>query len=303
MLQTIEQLNQRFGIPGQLQITTGKGGFPFIEVNNAIAQATICLYGGQILSYRPLHEPEDLFFQTEHAFYQMGKAIKGGAPICWPWFGPDPEDKGRPNHGFARDRLWSLTHTSATPEGDTRLTLELAPSPETQALWTPDLQLQLTLTLGESLTLALNTHNPSAQSVTLTQALHSYFRVGDIRQVHILGLDGREYIDKVDQGALKPQTGVVTIAAEVDRIYTQVPAKLVIEDAALERRILISNTNSATTVVWNPWIEQARKAADLADEDYQQFLCVETANIGEDCVRLSSGAFRCLTTHYTIERD
>ncbi|NJN20422.1 MAG: D-hexose-6-phosphate mutarotase [Leptolyngbya sp. RL_3_1] len=298
----LAQLNADYGIDGQLQLIAGKGDFPVIKVTNDQATALISVYGGQVLSFQPQGEPQDLMFVSDQAYYQAGKAIKGGVPICWPWFGPDPAGAGRPSHGFARNRFWQVMGTAALANGATQVRLGFRDDDGTLALWPHRFELVLEITVGTTLGMALVSRNRSDAPFEITQALHTYFTVGDIRQATVLGLDGTTYLDKVDAGKLKPQGGPVAIAAEVDRIYTGVPKELVIQDAALDRRIRITSTGNQTAVVWNPWADISAQMADLADLDYTRFLCVETTNAAEDVITVpAQGEFRLEVT-YAIER-
>lgn len=296
-----EQLNTQYGITDQLQFIDGKGGFPHVEISNEKAKALISVYGGQILSYQPTSEPEDLLFLSTKAYFQQGKAIKGGTPICWPWFGPDPENLGRSSHGFARNRLWEVMKTSTTPTGDTTVTLGLTNTDETQEIWPKAFNLTITYTVGETLTIELATQNTGSQAFSISQALHTYFNIGDINQVQVLGLNGSDYLDKVDDGQRKTQNGVVEFSEECDRIYTAPSAKLIIDDAALNRRINITSEGSKTAVVWNPWVENSVSMADLEDNDYQRFVCVETANAAQDVVTILPGQTRSIKAQYSIE--
>lgn len=300
---TIEQLNADRGIAGQLKFVEGKGGFPVIEIDGPKAKASISVYGGQVLSFQPIDEPEDLMFVSENAYYKEGKAIKGGIPVCWPWFGPDPEGLGRPSHGFVRNRLWNVLATETTAEGEVKVTLGLAETAETREIWPQAFEVAIAISVGDSLTVELITRNTGVRAFSITQALHTYFKVGDIQQVKVIGLDNLEYIDKPDGGAKKIQKSAVTFASEVDRIYTNVANKLVIEDAALGRKILISSTGSKTAVVWNPWVEISAKMADLESEDYKRLVCVETANAADDVVEVPAGSEYRLVANYKIERN
>ena len=196
---TTAELNQTFAIEhphSQLHIENGAGEFPVIHVRNAHANAHISLYGAQVLAYQPHHAAHDLMFLSDQAIYQNGKAIRGGAPLCWPWFGPDPEGQGRPAHGFARTRLWQLRTTEVMNDGATRVTLGLKDDPETLALWPHQFTLELSITVGKTLTLSLSTHNLSAQPMNISQAIHSYFAIGSIAQTQVYGLEQCHYIDK-----------------------------------------------------------------------------------------------------------
>lgn len=300
---TIEQLNTQFGIAGQLEFIAGNGGLPMIQVKTAKAKALISIHAGQVLSYQPAGEAEDVMFLSAKAYYQDGKAIKGGAPICWPWFGADPEGKGRPGHGFVRNRGWNVIATEALSNGDIKVTVGLDDTPETQAIWQHAFSLRQEIVIGDSLNLSLITRNTGKEKFTITQAFHTYFKVGDIAQAKVLGLNGCDYLDKAGGGnTQKHQTGDVTIDAEVDRIYLNVGNTLTIDDAALNRRIQITSQNSKTAVVWNPWEKIAKDMADLEDHDYQRLLCVETTNAAEDVVEVASGGECRLVADYRVMR-
>ena len=300
---SIEQLNRDFAIADQLGFVEGEGGFPYIEIDNGKASALISLYAGQVLSFRPAHEPEDLLFLSGKAYYREGKAIKGGIPICWPWFGPDPEGMGRPSHGFVRNRYWAVTATETTPEGETKVMLEVTNNEETQAIWPNAFNLVLEISIGSSLTVKLIARNTGDRSYQITQALHTYFRVGDIGSVKLLGLEGLGYLDKVEGGREKIQKDEVDITAEVDRIYQEVTDDLTIVDASLGRRILIRAIGSRTAVVWNPWSSVAREMADLEDEDYRRLLCVETANAADEIIEIPAGGESRLIAQYSIVQN
>lgn len=287
---TIAQLNQDFGITGQLQFIEGPGGFPLIAITNAQATATISPYGGQVLKFQPAGATADVLFLSDRAYYQAGKAIKGGIPICWPWFGPDPEGKGRASHGFVRDRAWQVIATQALSDGRTQATLGLTDTEATRAIWPQAFNLQIIVTVGTQLHIELVTKNTGNTAFSITQALHTYFTVGDIQQTNVTGLSGSEYLDKVDGGQQKAQVGAVTIAQEVDRVYLNVPSALTINDANLNRKIQIDATGSKTAIVWNPWSEICAKMADLDDQAYQGFICVETANAANEIIEIAAGS-------------
>lgn len=299
----IEQLNTQYGIAGQLKIIEGKGSFPVIAIENSKAKALISIYAGQVLSFQPVGESADLMFVSENAYYKTGKATKGGIPICWPWFGPDPKGLGRASHGFVRNRLWTLLSTETTPTGDTQVTLGVTASDETREIWPHTFELTLEITVGTRLTVALITQNKGSETFSITQALHTYFTIGDINQVKVLGLEDTTYLDKVDGGAQKDQVGAVTVSAEVDRVYQLVKPELVIDDPALGRHIRITTEGSQTTIVWNPWMEISAKMADLEEQDYQKFICVETANAANEVVNVSPGNQYRLQATYAIEHS
>jgi glucose-6-phosphate 1-epimerase len=300
---TPEQLNATHGIAGNLRFITGNGGFTLIEIDNGMARALISLYAGQVLSFLRAGEPEDLLFLSKRAYFQPGKAIKGGIPVCWPWFGPDPEGRGRPTHGFVRNRDWQVLGSAREDDGTTSVRLGITPDEEIHALWPHPFALSLEINVGRSLTLSLATFNPDTVPLTITQGLHSYFRVGDVSRVRVRGLGGKSYIDKLDDGAVKTQEGTVTIGGEVDRIYTGVDHELVIDDPVFGRRIRIAAEGSDSAVIWNPGAATAAAMADLGDEEYKGMLCVETTNAGPDAVQIIPGENYRLKARYSIERD
>ena len=290
-----------FEIENELQFVDIEHGFTYIEINNAKAHATISTYSGQVLSYRPKTQKDDLLFVSDKAYYESGKAIKGGIPVCWPWFGADPDDLGRPAHGFVRNRQWEVSGSESLADGSTKVILELADSEETRKIWPHPFKLNIEITVGDSLSVALVTYNNGDENVTISQALHTYFYVGDIGKVSVLGLDGVEYLDKVDDFAKKTHSGPVTINGEVDRIYKGVSGELVIEDESLGRKIRIASTGCSTAVIWNPWSEIAASMGDLNDDDYRKMICVETANAGPETVEVATGSSYRLEAVYTIE--
>ncbi|MEA1049242.1 D-hexose-6-phosphate mutarotase [Lamprobacter modestohalophilus] len=299
----IAQANDALGLAGVLAICEGNGGLPLIHIDNAHASASISVHGGQVLSYCPVTAKDDLLFVSRQAYFQPDKAIKGGIPICWPWFGPDPEQRGRPDHGFVRDRSWQLLATEARVDGATRVLLGMRDDERSQALWPEPFSLELEITVGETLELVLMTQNTGAAPISVTQALHTYFSLGDVRKAQVLGLAGHDYIDKVTDGSRATQSGPINIDGPVNRIYLDTTDTLVIDDPSLGRSIHIEREGSRSAVVWNPWIEQSRAMGDFADDEYLRMICVETTNAAEDAVTIGAGERYRLYTSYRIHQE
>ena len=290
-----------FEIEDELRFVETEHGFRNIEIDNTRAHATISTYSAQVLSYRPIRQPEDLLFISDQAYYEAGKAIKGGIPVCWPWFGPDPDGRGRPAHGFVRNRQWEVSGSESLPDGSTRVVLGLSDTEETRKIWPHPFRLDIEITVGDSLRVAIITANTGDESFTISQALHTYFRVGDIGKARVLGLEDTEYLDKLADFARKTQSGPVTVEGEVDRIYTGVSGDLEIQDGSLGRRVRISSEGCSTAVVWNPWIDVAASMGDLGNEDYRKMICVETANAGPETIEIAAGSEYRLVAEYRIE--
>ncbi|MDP2219116.1 MAG: D-hexose-6-phosphate mutarotase [Hydrogenophaga sp.] len=288
---TAESLNATHGLPAQLHFDSGPGGWPYAHIRNGHATATVSLFGAQLLSFVPAALGADLLFVSEGAVYEPGKAIRGGVPVCWPWFGPDPQGLGRPAHGLARTRPWAVHGASALPDGATQLVLGLSDTAETQALWPHAFNLRLTITVGRTLRLALRTRNTGPSAFELTQALHSYFAVSDIAHASVNGLEGCRYIDKATgaNGANLQQSGPVHFSGEVDRVYNGAPAELQLLDGERHGRTRIRSTGSRTAVVWNPGATVAARMADLPGDAWRRFVCVETANAGDERISVPPG--------------
>jgi glucose-6-phosphate 1-epimerase len=298
----IDQLNSEHGITGQLKFIKGSGGFPFILISNLSATAVISVYAAQVLSFHPAEECEDLLFLSQKSYYEEGKAIRGGIPVCWPWFGTAPVDLEQPNHGFVRNGFWAVSGTEAITDFETKVNLRFPETIHSESRWQYAFTLELEISVGNTLSLELITRNTGNKVFSITQAFHTYFQVGDIKQVKVLGLENTHYFDKLDAGAQKAQIGAVTISEEVDRIYTGVKNALIIDDAVFGRRIRISSTGCKTAVVWNPWQETSAKMADLEQDDYQRFLCVEAGNVATDIVQIPPGSECSLLTNFQIIR-
>ena len=299
---TIDQLNVDYGITNRVTFEEGKGGLPFIVIKNHSATALIALHGEQILSYKPKVEVADMLFLSPLSNFQDGKAIRGGIPICWPWFGPDPKGIQRPNHGFVRNHLWTVLDTETT-DIDTQVTLQFKESYKKEKTWKQPFALNLQISVGKTLSLKLTTFNTGDKPFSITQAFHSYFHVSDITQVQILGLEGADYYDKLDQGTQKNQDGVLIINEEIDRIYTGVKHSLWIKDPAFKRRIKINSPGNETVVVWNPWIKRSKKISDLKNQSYKHFVCVETGNIAFDLINIPPGTEYTLFTNFQAVVD
>ncbi len=297
---TLQLLNQKFSINKHLELVEGVAGFQFINIQTALCDAKISLHGGQVLSFKPRHVSEDLLFVSDNAYYQTGKAIKGGCPICWPGFAQHPSYSQLPFHGFVRDQIWQLDSTALNEKGEIEIILSITDSDSTRSIWPYSFKLQQKIILGEQLLIELLSENTGKQSFDITQAIHTYFNIGDIQAISVKGLDKQRYLDKVENFSECTQQGDINFKNEVDRIYLDVSNHIIIDDPVYNRQINISNTNSHTTVVWNPWQKISQDSADLTNDAYQHFVCVETANAANEIVVIEPGESRCLSACYEI---
>lgn len=296
----LDELNQRFGLAGQLRFSAPAETAIVAEIDNGHASAQLALQGAQVLTYQPSGATPVLWLSPA-ARWVPGKSLRGGVPVCWPWFGPHPEDAAQPAHGYARGQMWEVRSSSAIP-GTTHLVLGLPARAEYQR-YTPyaaDLDVELAISISTQLRMTLTTRNKGTVRAPLSQALHTYFRVSDISGVRILGLEDHVYVDKV-AGGRATQRGAIQIDGEVDRIYLDTDDDCVIEDPGLRRRIRIAHTGSRTTVVWNPWVAKSQQLGDMGAAGYREMLCVETANAADDARQLAPGATHVLSAVISLE--
>lgn len=306
MSDTPETLNERFGIPGQLSFRADPGGLVFADIDNAQGTATLCLQGAHITTWRPKSQAEPVVWLSPMAKYAPGKSIRGGVPVCWPWFGPHATESGFPGHGFARTVEWKVIGGKALDSGETQIRLMLAQNDATRAQWPKATRVELTATVGERLTIDLTTTNLDTEDIVIGEALHTYFQIGDIGDIQVLGLEGCEYIDKVDGGARKTQQGAVACAGEVDRVYVNTAAECVIVDPGLKRRVRVGKSGSNATVVWTPWVDKAEKMGDFGpgrndQGGWREMVCVESANAAENVVTVPAGESHTLRVVYSAE--
>ena len=160
----IQQLNQDFGIEGSVNFVEEHPGFPIIEIKNQFATAAISVYAAHVISYQPVGSDTDLIYLSEDVVYKAGTAIRGGVPICWPWFGPHPTDSSKPSHGVARKTLWQVSSTETTTAGETRVILKLTDSPDSREKWDYSFELAIAVTVGETLKLDLVTRNTGSKT-------------------------------------------------------------------------------------------------------------------------------------------
>ena len=297
---SIPALEDRFGIEGEVSFAEGPNGLPVVVVSNTLAMGSLALQGAQLLSWAP-HSEEEVIWLSPRARFGPGQSIRGGVPVCWPWFGPHPSEPSFPTHGFARTAPWEVIEVETLEDGSNRLGFRLLRSEAGFAEWPHSTPLEIRHTLGATLEMELRTLNQTPAPITLGEALHTYFSVSDIRQVKIEGLDGCEYLDKTDGRRRKRQSGPVTFSEETDRVYLGTAADCVIDDPGLKRRIRIKKRGSRSTVVWNPWEEKARQLGDFDENGYLRMVCVESANAEDDRVTLAPGEEHRLWVRYSVE--
>jgi D-hexose-6-phosphate mutarotase/predicted GNAT family N-acyltransferase len=292
-----ETLNARFAIPGRLRFQDSGAGLPVAEITTPDAMARVAVQGGQVLEWQP-NGQKPVIWVSRAAVYQTGKGVRGGVPVCWPWFG---QLEGKGAHGFVRVRMWEVREAKTDLADTVVLRLGIKDDESTRAQWDHAFDLELIVTVGAALKMELVTRNTGDKPFTITDGLHTYFRVGDIKQTKVQGLDGTEYLDKVSDFAKVRQSGAVTFSGETDRVYINTTTDCLIEDPVFGRTIRVAKAGSTSTVVWNPWTEKEKAFADMAAGEYADMVCVETVNASPDEVTLAPGAKHNLTAFIGVE--
>jgi len=283
----ITALNKRFGSPGRIAFRAGPAGMPMIALAGPHGSCEVSLYGGQVLSYRPIgHAP--VLFMSRKAVFEPGKPIRGGIPVCWPWFGAHPSAKNKPAHGFARLMPWTLLTVEYTSQL-TDIKLGLCDSDATRVFWPHAFDLSLRVVLDTTLRVELTTRNRDKESVIITEALHTYLAVRDIHHTTVVGLDGQRFFDALTRQDHPAQKGAIHFHNETDRVYHDAKPECSVSDPGIGRQIVIAKRGSHSTVVWNPWIEKSKKLTDFGDNEYTSMVCVETANAMQAAVSLPPG--------------
>jgi D-hexose-6-phosphate mutarotase len=259
----------------------------------------VYLQGAHVAAFQPAGQ-EPVLWMSENAVYTAGKALRGGVPICFPWFGAHAENAEFPAHGFARTRPFEYRGARLDAAGRTELEFVLDSDEQTLAWFPYAFTARLRVRFGQSLGLEFSVMNRDAQPFTFEEALHSYFDVADVTRASVRGLEGARYVDKVrEQAVFTEGTGELRFVAETDRVYEST-ATCSIDDPVAKRRIVIKKENSGATVVWNPWREKSAKMSDLGAAAWSGMLCVESANVGKSRVKLSAGESHALKVALSV---
>lgn len=294
MSQTIADLKAILKDSPEFNVSEPEPGFPVIEVQTTVSAATIALHGAQVLTWAPLGHPPVLYVSPK-AKMVPGKPLRGGIPICWPWFNQHPDDPSKPNHGFARTRFWELVSGSIDGKLAT-VVFKLLPDEETRKLFPHEFELTATIRLADKLRVKLAMKNTGDDDFKVSSALHTYLSLGNIENIQLEGVKGSHYMDQLtDDVEAVYQEKNLQIKGEVDRIY-QSMSSVLIRDLERQRSVFVDKAGSRSTVIWNPWKAKSKTIADLPDNAYKEFVCVESANAGTDKPTLRPGGSHAVET-------
>lgn len=294
------ELNERFAIQGNLEFVKGKGDFPVVLINNSFAKAEVSLYGAHVLSFIP-HGHKDVLWMSPQSSFIQGKPIRGGIPVCFPWFGPHGDDSNKPMHGFARLQMWNVVETTMTDEGHTRLILSLSNNDQTMSFWPFEFSAKVIIEAGNKLEVTLCTTNTGKDTISVGGALHSYFSISNISNINISGLQNQPYYFGFEKELKKQGEEYLKIVKEENRRYIDHLNDCVLTDSKWNRKIRVSKRNSKVTVVWNPYSETVKTMADIPVTGYNDFVCVEAVNAYSDVAMIIPGESHCLSTLISLE--
>ncbi len=289
-------------LPQGIIVTPGQGNLSRVSIDTELCTAELYLHGAHLCHWQPKSQKHPVLWMSQKSWFEPGKPIRGGVPICFPWFGPHPSDTTRPAHGFARLQPWQLMQANCDAKGVMTLLLFLAANEATKAMYPHDVSLSYTVRLGHELHLALSIHNRGDQPIVVEEALHTYLSVSDVKQVYVTGLAGATYIDKTDQLARKKQgEPPIAIGAETDRLYLNTRNPMTLTDPQWRRRIIVSKTCSQASVVWNPWINKSKAMSDFGDDEWPGMICLETVNASDNKLTLPPLARHTMTTQISVQ--
>jgi glucose-6-phosphate 1-epimerase len=285
------ELANRFRVPGVVEFAETPLGLVKAQVSLGGMTGELYLQGAQVTAWQPAgHRP--VIFTSPNAVFAPGKAIRGGIPVIFPWFGAHPSDPAAPQHGLVRAAPWRL---EAVEHDAGAVILVLAHSLDA-------FELAYRVSFGTELHLALTVRNGGAGEAVFEEALHSYFAVSDVERVAVSGLESCVFIDKTANFARRPPAGgPLTPHQETDSVYLDTPDRLTVDDPGFGRRIVIVKSGAASTIVWNPWPEKAGAMADLGADNWRAMLCVETGNVADNRLTLAAGAEHRMTTRIAID--
>lgn len=284
----IEELEEKFSIEGEIGFAELEEEMIFITISNKFADADICLYGAHITNFKPYNKMEILWMSPESKFIE-GSPIRGGIPVCFPWFGPHRTDSSKPQHGFGRLMYWDVVETASLKTGETLVKLQLCSSPETKKYWEHDFCAELIVVVGKQLSVTLKVINTSSANFEYSCALHSYFTLSSIEEINIEGLQNTKYYNQLEPGDFIQETEKLEIHKAETRHYYDTETACIINDPLFARKISVEKSGSKITTVWNPWEEACSKIDDLSDDAYQSFVCVEAVNAFNNTIKLAPG--------------
>jgi glucose-6-phosphate 1-epimerase len=293
-------------LPDSVELVDGPAGLSLLRLSTPVARGELYLQGAHISAWAPAGEAE-VIWMSKASMFAPAQPLRGGVPICFPWFGPGRDSSMSPVHGYARLAEWSLA-SAEDVDGAVTLVLRLTDADVAglpgAVKWQHPFELTYRVSFGVELAVAFTVRNTGTEEFVFEEALHTYIGVQDIHRVRIEGLDGSQYFDRAPGAATErvTQVGPVTFTGETDRLYYSASPASVI-DIAGGRRITVASDGSTNTVVWNRWIAKAAAMPDYGDEEWREMVCLEAANALVNAVTLNPGAEHTMSAQYAVDHS
>ena len=285
-LNNMDQIQRRY-----IKHPTGQT-IEILVIDHPACYAEVALQGGQLLKFYVKKHQQDLLWCTDETTFQPNKAIRGGIPLCFPWFGAHPTQAQLPSHGIARQNIWQLTEAKTLDAGEQMIVLSLKDSAETRKVWDYAFRVDMQMIFSDQLSVSLHTHNMDVKPFDYESALHTYYAISDIEKIHIKGLEGISFRDQLaNDHVLRQESCSIEINKEIDRVYQDVKGDCIVQD--IERRIEIAAPQCQSAVVWNPWSAKARALGDIQGEGWRKFVCIENGQIKPHTTTLPAGQSDC----------
>jgi D-hexose-6-phosphate mutarotase len=291
MMTHAEELNEIFALEDCLSFEMHPSGLTLAKVTTTECQAEFMLHGAHVLAYQPAHRNRSILFVSDKAIFERGKPIRGGIPICFPWFGSNAEDPSLPAHGWARTQEWELIETARSMN---QVIVRMA-------LSSAELQATCEMSFGAELSIDVSVLNCRDVPQSFEIALHTYFQIKSIDDVEILGLESVPFVDQLKNKTLAGDNLAIRFTEETDRIYQGVVDQITLREQKQNSQISIAPRGSKSTIVWNPWIEKSKRMADFGDDEYLRMCCIESANVRANRIELAPGQSH--TTGVTIRAN
>ncbi len=282
-------------LPDGITATTDPGGRTALLLRRGDDEVMVSLLGAQVLSWH--HASRDVLWSASNAEYLPGKPVRGGVPIVFPWFGDHATDEKLPAHGFVRNLTWRLAAASPEPA----IVLETNDDAATRTMWPFAFRLRFTVTLKPSLHMSLSIENCGPETMSCEEALHTYFAVGDVHTAEVHGLADVAFTEhaKEPEASWDP-SAPLRFRAETDRIFQAVPDRIELRTPAQARNTVLTCAQARSAIVWNPWPAKTARLSQMAPDDWQRFVCIESANVREHRLCLAPGATHTMTVSLSL---
>lgn len=285
-----------------VKVTEDANGLQYLEIDNPLATAKIALQGGHVIHWQPKCEKQPVLWLSDHARYMKGRSLRGGIPVCWPWFGAHPTDSTLCPHGFARVIPWQLIDADSTDTDATRIVLQMEETAETKRQLSYAYVLTMVVTIGKRLKIDLSTTNKADHPFLIGEAFHTYLNVSDVENIRITGLQDCIFADKLRHYQRYVEHNILKFNGEFDRVYLDHNSDCLVHDPIYNRVIRVGKSGSDTTVVWSPGAEKAHAMGDMGNADeWRKTVCVETANALENSVVISPNRTHTMSVEYSVE--